>query len=168
MLDNIMYAGITERSWRNRLIRATQVGMGIALLSLVVGFALSFVFPDGIGPLAGDKLFRLGSKTKLFLVALVWAPCFETVVAQLLPITFILLFTKSNAVAIFGSALIFGVGHVSGGGSVIQGAIAGTIGLAFAYVFMANLDFGKFRATLLTAWVHCVHNAVVLLAAMSD
>jgi hypothetical protein len=42
------------------------------------------------------------------------------------------------------------------------------IGSAFAFVFVANLEQGKFRATLLTAWVHFVHNAVVILAVTSE
>jgi membrane protease YdiL (CAAX protease family) len=167
MLARLMVAGITPPDWRKSLLRSTHIGCVLALLSLLVSYLLSLVFAAGIGPLAGDALFRSRSVATVILVAVVWAPVFETVVAQLVPITFIRLFSKSDGLAVSCSALIFGVGHVLSGGGLMQGVFTATVGLVFASVFVANVKSGVFRASVLTAWVHGVHNGILIAVAMS-
>lgn len=166
MLARVMYAGIAAPDWRHGFIRATQVGCGMALLGLLIAFIASLVSPEGSGALAGAKVFEQGSMT-ILAVALLWAPCFETLVGQFLPVTVVRLFTKAELPAVVCSGLVFGLGHMAGGGGAVQGILTTVTGTIFAAVYVANIGLGRIRASLLTAWAHCVNNALVLALAMN-
>jgi membrane protease YdiL (CAAX protease family) len=167
MLARVMYTGIAIPDWRQGFIRATQIGCLAALFALLIAFILSRIIPEGPGSFAASELFQRGSTTVVLLVALIWAPCFETLVGQMLPVGFVRLFSRADVPAVLCSGLVFGLGHMAGGGGVMQGVFTAMIGSILASVYVANIAFGAFRASILTAWTHCVHNALVLTAAMS-
>lgn len=167
MMGRLMVAGSANRSWQDCLLRSTQIAIGLALLALLLVFLLSLVFPEGPGAVAGAALFQNGLTARVWLVALVWAPGFETVVGQLLPIALVRLFSRSRVLAIVCSGLVFGLGHMAGGGGPIQGLMSAVIGAGFAFVFLTSIEFGHWRATLATAWAHCLYNALILLASLA-
>jgi membrane protease YdiL (CAAX protease family) len=166
MLARVMSAGIATPDWRRGFIRATQVGCATALLGLLVASVLSYLIPEGPGSLAGDGLFQQSGLLGLMFAALVWAPLFETVFGQTLPIAFVRLFTKAELPAVLGSGLVFSLGHMASGGDAMQGALTMVIGSIFASVYVANIESGAVKASILTAWAHCIHNAITFGVAM--
>lgn len=115
-----------------------------------------------MGGLAGAPVFARGWIV-IFFAAVVWAPLFETLIAQTIPIAGETRLGARHSIAIVTSAVLFSAGHMASGGGVAQGMITLVGGLCFASVFAANMRGSFARAFGLTATAHATSNALALL-----
>lgn len=111
--------------------------------------------------LAGDALFANGSPAIVFLMVTLWAPLFETLAAQVLPIALLRRCTPSQPLWISTSALLFSLGHVLGGGGRVQAVLTFLLGAAFADGYVRWLPRGGWRAFGAAALAHAVNNGVL-------
>lgn len=151
-----------EKSYKSLFIKFTLFGLGLAAVSVSASYVLSLFFPDIVDKVAGKTLFRESSTLQLIFVLLIWAPAFETVLGQFIPITIIRFITKSNTSAIVCSALTYSLGHMLGGGGIAQGVMTALMGGVFAWLYLAYMESGKFVTVVMIAWTHSLHNAVLL------
>ena len=143
--------------------RATCVGALIAALLLLLSWLLfAMLGAAHIGGLAGAPVFERGS-IAIFFAAVIWAPLFETLIGQTIPIAGLIRFGAPHSIAIVTSAMLFSAGHMALGGGLAQGMITLVGGLCFASVFAANMRGSFARAFGLTATAHASSNALVLL-----
>lgn len=150
--------------FRIALARAAVLGAGLALCWIGVLWLLEPLFRDRAVKLAGDKLFREASWGSLFFVAVFWAPVFETLVAQWVPVSLMRLLSKSTVAGVLSGAAVFSVGHMLNGGGWEQGIITAISGAVFSWAYVRGLVYGMPGAIALTAVVHASNNALALCA----
>ncbi|MBD8529602.1 CPBP family intramembrane metalloprotease [Massilia sp. CFBP 13647] len=152
--DKSLVAGL----WRS-------VGVGActaALLSLLSALLFALMDLANIGGLAGTGIFE-GGWIFTFFAAVIWAPLWETLIAQLVPISLFMRFGARPSIAVLGSAVLFSAGHVAYGGGIGQGLVTFVAGLLMASLFAANARPGPGRAFLFTGTAHAANNALVIL-----
>jgi membrane protease YdiL (CAAX protease family) len=138
------------------LVGLTAFVVGNILLTLLVGT------PPQDEPLAGDGLFATNKLWLIACVGAVWAPVFETVVAQWLPIELLRRIGAPSVVCLLASAALFSGGHMLGGGGVLQGAVTFVFGLVLAAVYLHFRAKGP-GAAFAAAWAcHCVNNSLAI------
>ena len=133
-----------------------------ALLVLLSSLLFAVMGRDNVGKLAGAGVFERGWIAACF-AAVIWAPMFETLIGQLVPIGLLTWFGVRSAIAVLSSAAVFSAGHVVSGGGIAQGVVTFGAGLLFATVFAANAGSGLGRASLFTATAHATNNALLIL-----
>ena len=144
---------------------ALAAGAGVLIASLLLLLSLllfALLGTANMGDLAGAPIFQRGL-VQTFFAAVVWAPLFETLIGQLIPIALLTWLGARDSIAIVVSAILFSVGHVASGGGLGQGFITLIGGLCFASVFSANMRRSLARAFVLTAISHATNNALALL-----
>ena len=140
-------------------------GLSLSLVSvLLAGLATGILYlalpKDVLGGAAVQELIGTPG-WYFFLVAIVWAPLFETLVGQILPIELARRFGASDQVCILVSAALFGLGHFRSGGlaSGIATFIGGGI---FAYAYMSMRERGVGTSYVAAVSAHAGHNAMLI------
>jgi hypothetical protein len=119
--------------------------------------------------LAADALFSVPHRTdldglglgRLFLVAVVLAPFFETLVSQALPIMLVRRCGGGFWTQVFTSVVVFAVCHLSSGiSTVIFAGVLGGFYHAFTYAHWRETSFRS--ALWLTAGSHALHNLTLI------
>ena len=152
-----------DKSLLTGFSRSVAVGAVTAgFLSLLSGLLFTMMGRATMGSLAGAEIFARGLTATLF-AAVFWAPIFETLIGQLVPIGVMTWFGVRSAIAVFSSAAVFSAGHMASGGGIGQGVVTFGAGLLFATVFAANAGSGLGRASLFTATAHATNNALLIL-----
>ena len=105
------------------------------------------------------------SVAELVLIAVVFGPIVETIVAQWLPIAAGRRLFRSEAHAVLLSGWIFGWLHFTQGAMLVL--IMFTTGLVLAWTFVVWRERGLWPALLMTIAVHALLNAVALGAALA-
>lgn len=142
-----------------------SVGIGVvsaALLMLFSSLLFALLGRANMGELAAKAVFERGWIATCF-AAIIWAPLWETLIAQLIPFSLLRWFGAPRSIAVFGSAALFSAGHMASGGGIGQGMVTFVGGLLFASLFAANGDAGLGRASLFTATAHVTNNALLVL-----
>lgn len=143
---------------------ACSAGFGAftaALLSLFSGLLLGLLGPANMGALAGAATFAHGWIFTFF-AAVIWAPLWETLIGQLIPIGLLTRLGAGTLIAVLGSAALFSIGHVASGGGLAQGLVTLVAGLLLATLFAANARSGLRRASLFTCIAHATNNAILI------
>lgn len=129
---------------------------GQLLLTLLVGT------PPADQPVAADAMLATNNLWLIAFMGAVWAPVFETAVAQWLPIELLRRFAAPSMVSFFASAALFSAGHMLGGGGALQGTITFVFGAVLAAVYLHFRKQGPGRA-FAAAWAcHCVNNCLAI------
>jgi hypothetical protein len=152
-----------DKSLVQGLLRAVGVGASTAVLLLLSsGLLFALMGRANMGALAGDGIFERGWGVTFF-AAVIWAPLWETLIVQLIPISILTSLGARPSIAVVCSAALFSVGHVASGGGIGQGVVTFGAGLLFAGLFAANARHGLGRASLFTGTAHATNNAFVIL-----
>lgn len=124
---------------------------GLAV-SLLCALALSQLFPD----LHREVLDW--SAAAIFMVIVVLAPVFETLLLQALPIFIARKLKAPFAVQVLASAVVFAALHFLDG--ISAGICAGIVGgFYFAFTFAHWREKSRWTAFWVTALSHAIHNA---------
>lgn len=145
------------------VLRSVGVGaLAATSLSLLSALLFELIGSANMGTLAGAEIFNSGW-IATSVAAIIWAPIWETLVAQLIPIGLLMRFRVQPQIAVLVSATIFAAGHVTSGGGIGQGIVTFSAGLLFATLFAANVHLGLGRASMFTSIAHSTNNALVIL-----
>lgn len=97
----------------------------------------------------------------IFFAAIVFAPLFETVVGQILPIELARRVGASDQVCILVSATLFSLGHLYSGG--LANAVATFLGGGvFAYAYVSVRERGVGAGYIASVCAHGGHNALLI------
>lgn len=152
-----------DKSLMGGFSRSVGAGAFIAALLALLSFLLfSLIGRATMGTLAGTEVFA-GGWIVSFFAAVIWAPLWETLIGQLVPISLLTWFGARTFIAVLGSAALLSAGHLVSGGGIGQGAVTFVGGLLFASLFAANARAAIGRATLFTATAHATNNALLIL-----
>ena len=134
-----------------------------ALLALLSFLLFSLMGRATIGTLARTEVFA-GAWIVFFFAAVIWAPLWETLIGQLVPISVLTWFGARTFIAVLSGAVLFfrwpfgfRRGYRTRCGDIRRG------GLLFASLFAANARAGFGRASLFTATAHATINALLIL-----
>ena len=165
-LQSMQPAPLPLPRFRNALAGAVLLGVCLALCWMVVLWLLEPLLRDRTVKLAGAAVLQSGDWFSIFFLAVLWAPVFETLAGQLLPIALVRRFSTSTGPAMIAGGAVFSLGHMSNGGGWEQGVITAIAGAVFSWRYVRGLDYGMPGAITLTAVVHASNNALLLCAAM--
>ncbi|MHC4642306.1 MAG: CPBP family glutamic-type intramembrane protease [Planctomycetota bacterium] len=130
--------------------RIALEGLAVSLLCALV---LSQLFPDL------HREILDWSAAEIFMVIVVLAPVFETLLLQALPIFIARKLKASFTVQVIASTVVFAALHFLEG--IPTGICAGIIGgFYFAFTFAHWRDKSRWTAFWVTALSHAIHNAV--------
>lgn len=128
---------------------------GLAV-SLLCALALSQLFPDL------HREFPDWSTAKIFLIIVVLAPLYETLLLQALPIFIARKLKAPFALQVLSSMLLFAPLHFLDG--IAAGICAGMIGgFYFAFTFAHWREKSRWTAFWVTALSHAIHNTVAFI-----
>ncbi|MGZ5198294.1 MAG: hypothetical protein ACXWC4_00855 [Telluria sp.] len=145
------------------LSRAVGFGaLTAALLLLFFYLLFALLGRANMGALAAAGIFERGWVISFF-AAVIWAPLWETLIAQLIPISLLTLLGARSSIAVVGSAALFSAGHLAAGGGIGQGVVTFGAGLLLASLFLANAHSGYGRAFLFTGAAHATNNGLLIL-----
>lgn len=148
-------------SWESTIVFSLVVGICSSVIAIPWGLGLEYFVPKNRwGDSAANGLASM-SLAMVFFAGVIFAPLFETLVGQALPIELAKKFTDSKAIMIAVSGAVFGVGHYVNGG-VVHGLSALLHGSLFAYSFVVARKSGFRYSFASAALTHAVHNAIVL------
>jgi hypothetical protein len=161
-----LYSALKEncQRFRGALRCAVVLGLGSAIAGATFAWLVSLIVPfEKVGGFAADALYASGRVYLIVVMAAVWAPIYETIVGQWLPILVVRFFKGSDLVCIVVSAAVFCGGHVWAGGGWFQAIITACFGTLLATVYVASQQHGAFKAAVVAGAVHAVHNSSLLL-----
>lgn len=157
------YLNWSDRSFAQGVTRAVAFGgIASAILLLFSSLVFALIGAANVGSLAAAHVFKTGWFFTI-LAAVIWAPLWETLMAQLIPISLLTSLKARPSIAIVSSATLFSAGHIAYGGGIGQGLVTLAAGLLFASLFAANARPGIGRASLFTAAAHAANNALLIL-----
>jgi len=148
-------------AWDNTIVFSLAVGICSSVIAIAWGFGLEYFVPENRwGDSAASGLASM-SVAVVFVYGVIFAPLFETLVGQALPIELAKKFTDSKAIMIAVSGAVFGIGHYINGG-VVHGLTALLHGSFFASSFVVARKGGFQYGFASAALTHAVHNAILL------
>ena len=95
-------------------------------------------------------------------LAVVFAPVFETLIGQALPIGILQRFVQKETPILVGSALIFMLFHFP---AIEFFPSAFVVGLIFAWAWIVKRHLGWWQAFIVVTLIHSMHNALVAMFA---
>lgn len=153
----------SDRSLGQGVTRAIAFGgIAAAILLLLSSLVFALIGPANVGSLAAAPVFKIGWFFTI-LAAVIWAPLWETLIGQIIPISLLTSLNARPSIAIVSSATLFSAGHIAYGGGIGQGMVTFAAGLLFASLFAANARPGIGRASLFTGAAHATNNALLIL-----
>ena len=114
--------------------------------------------------LAGAALFADTAPAAVLIMVIAWAPLWETVAAQVIPVAILRRCTHRHVLWIGASALVFSLGHMLGGGGPAQAVLTFSFGAVFAGAYVRWLPQGAWRASGAVALAHAVNNGLLFIA----
>lgn len=150
---------------RALLALAAAVAAGCVSFALAYGLSLGIerLFPpEVLGPSAAEGVFD-GSRsaTQIAWLAVVFAPMYETLLAQSAPLEFARWLRWPAVWGVVASAAVFGLAHWLGGG-IGHGVVSFAMGLVFASVYLAFRRDGPFLPWAVAAGAHGINNGLAL------
>jgi len=156
--------------WRARLERrpyraAAALGACLGIVGTlctlcVIGVVLQFLPPEQWGHSAAAGLGRFGPAW-IFLIAVVYAPVVETLLAQVLPMELAHRLGAPSSACVLLSGLVFACGHYLNGG-LAHGMTTFFGGMILACAYVAMRWAGVGPAVLAAGTAHAVQNGTVL------
>lgn len=133
---------------------------GIVCLTLALA-AFALFTPQQLGGSAAASL-EGASTALIFWMAVVWAPLFETVIGQWLPIELLRRIKVPAAYCLLASAALFSLGHVRNGAGILHGGMTFIAGCTFAACYLAARGMGPGPAYVAAASAHACSNGLLL------
>lgn len=137
------------------------LGVLKVLVALILFWLLAFIPEEYRGKSAASGLLNAPAFFVLF-VAMVFAPVWETIPGQILPIEIARRLGARWWLCVITSVFVFGIGYFMNGGPA-HGAATFVLGLFLAYGYTAARTYGFWPAVITTVAAHAFHNAVLLL-----
>lgn len=150
---------ITPASW---LAVGVAIGIASAILASFMILAATAMFSrDQLGTSAASPL--LGKSLAVwFFAGVVFAPMFETISGQVVPIECVRRFGTSAGLAVLASAAVFSFGHYLNGAGVFHATSTFVGGALFALAYVSLRAHGVWRAYLAAVVAHATHNGLLL------
>lgn len=160
---NNEYIGHIKRLLKNKYTLFFTVIIIDLLLSVLASFIIERFFPNSLENIGGMDFSSPGEE---FFIAVLFAPLFETLLFQALPIYLILKHLKSAVLAIIFSTLLFTLQHNY---SWIYMIVVFPSGIIYAsyYIYIFKRKGNGF-AFLLICSVHAIYNLVAFLMIHTD
>lgn len=132
------------------------------LVCLALALAAFALFtPHQLGGSAAASLE--GASTALvFWTVVAWAPLFETVPGQWLPIELLLRIKVPSAYCLLASAALFSLGHMMSGAGILHASVTFIAGCTFAACYLAARGMGPGPAYVAAASAHACSNGLLL------
>jgi hypothetical protein len=158
------FAFLRPRGEKPHLVAATLglfLGLFGTLFSLTFLTILQRFLPIARwGNSAASGLTDIGP-IALFLVAVLFAPAFETFVGQAVPIEVARRFCANRFVCVILGGAVFGLGHFLNGG-LVHGISTFFGGIVFSFGYVTLRWAGVFPAFIAASTAHAVQNATLL------
>ena len=146
---------------------ASLVGASVSVVSTVSSVVIISVMPlllpkETLGPSAATGLLSQNAFV-VFLLAVLFVPLFETLIAQLMPLELSRLAKLNDLGCILIGGAVFGLGHYVNGG-VLHGISALLAGSLFALSYVTLRPWGYLPAFCASYVAHAAHNGLMLYA----
>jgi len=149
---------LRQQSWQVFLFKMTLASFAIKMPFFILLSLLGL----GDGPTTTDTMMaQLDSPLVILAAALIWAPVFETLVFQTLPIEILNKMTGGKMVASFGSAIFFGAAHYPDA-QWLGALLTFAPGLVFAWSYQVWREKSFVKACAMTSGIHLTHNLICL------
>ena len=138
----------------------------LSVISLTLKIVVLLLFESFLTSIGQGHLVELSNESQIldltasnFFIAVIFAPIFETLTGQWIPIAIASKFTKNISVLVIFSASVFALLHYP----VIAfcpGAFV--IGVVLAWTWISRRQVSRKRAFLVTSGIHAGHNALAM------
>ena len=144
-----------------------KLSITVGLITCAISMFLIWIFvtlfgAGSFGSIAGAELFKSESIFFIGVMTLCWAPLFESVLGQVIPVELVRTVSTSKIPCITVSAFIFSIGHFSGGAGWGQSFLTFLVGLPLAALYVRFRPQGIVRSFTASAIAHATHNASIL------
>lgn len=159
-------ASMAKRPMRGAMclgLCAGAINSLIAMLLLLA--ALAFFSPQHLGGSASSSLEGAGT-ARIFWTAVVWAPLFETLVGQWLPLEVLRRYKVHAGYSLLVSAILFSFLHVVGGSGILHASMTFMAGTIFAASYLAVRSLGLAPAYVAAATAHACSNGLILFGSL--
>jgi hypothetical protein len=133
---------------------------GVLFSLLFITVLLRFLPMEQWGKSAAAGLTNLSSSW-IFLIAVVYAPIFETFLGQMIPIELARRFRAHQVVCVILSGIVFGCGHFLNGG-LVHGISTFLLGMVFASGYVTMRWAGIGPAFIASSTAHAVQNGTLI------
>ena len=123
--------------------------------------AVALFTPQQLGGSAAAAL-RGASTATVFCFVVVWAPLFETVIGQWLPLEVLRRYKVRASYSLLASAILFSLLHVMGGSGILHASMTLIAGGIFAASYLAARSLGLAPAYVAAATAHACSNGLIL------
>ena len=138
---------------------AGAVNCLICILLLLAAMAL--FSPEQLGGTAASSLKGAGMAT-IFWMVVVWAPLFETIIGQWLPLEVLRRYRVRAGYSLLASAALFSLLHVMGGSGILHASMTFIAGGFFAASYLTARSMGVAPAYVAAATAHACSNGLLL------
>ena len=147
---------------RGALMLGVTVGAINFLIFVPLALAAVALFTSQqLGGTAAASLKDASTATILW-IAVVWAPLFETLIGQWLPLEILRRYKVRTAVSLLASAVLFSLLHVVNGAGILHAAITFIGGCTFAASYLTARSMGLAPAYVAAAAAHACSNGLLL------
>ena len=147
---------------RGALMLGVTVGAINFLIFVPLALAAVALFtPQQLGGSAAAAL-RGASTATVFFFVVVWAPLFETVIGQWLPLEVLRRYKVRASYSLLASAILFSLLHVMGGSGILHASMTLIAGGIFAASYLAARSLGLAPAYVAAATAHACSNGLLL------
>jgi hypothetical protein len=155
-------ARMTARPMRGAMLLGSCAGTINCLVCVPLALAaMALLTPQQLGGSAVASLEGTGT-AMMFWMVVVWAPLFETVLGQWLPIELLRRFKVPAMYCLLASASLFSLGHVMSGAGFLHGSMTFIAGCTFAASYLAARSMGPGPAYVAAATAHASSNGLLL------
>ena len=155
-------ASMAKRPMRGALLLGVAVGAINFLIFVPLALAAVALFtPQQLGGSAAAAL-RGASTATVFFFVVVWAPLFETLIGQWLPLEILRRYKVRAAVSLLASAALFSLLHVVNGAGILHAIITFIGGCTFAASYLTARSMGLAPAYVAAATAHACSNGLLL------
>ena len=151
---------IAQRPLRAALELGACLGLLGVLCSIVLSYVTVSLLPPELWGRSGAAHLDGLDPLMTFFMMVVFAPLFETVLGQLLPMEAARRLRAGAGPQVLLSGLVFGYGHYASGG-IAHGITACFAGLVFAYAYANLRPAGMGPAYLAAASAHAMQNGIM-------
>lgn len=145
-------------------IKSALAGFILAMLNMTAVMLTVNMFPQlSDSPPAAKAMFESIDHAYVVAWMVFIGPLFETVLAQVIPISIIANFTKNIILCALLSAVIFAALHVLNGGGFFQFVITLCNGMVFSLFYLRFRSSGALRAFIAVSIIHAVNNLSIYL-----
>jgi membrane protease YdiL (CAAX protease family) len=147
---------------RSAICAGAFAGAVSALVALLIVLVMTANFSGSeMGGSAAS--FLVGrSQATFFVIGVLWAPLFETIIGQIIPLEFLRLLGVNVLFCLLISAGLFAFGHYLNGAGMLQMTATFAGGAIFSGSYLALRALGLWPAYIAAATAHATHNGLLM------